>query len=89
MRLVRTLEAQVRLDLEADAAGPHALRERMELVDAQRHAPVRHWHRVAVHCSAHSTLISDVEEVFQGQVRHQAHLCKGTYRNAATSSVTD
>lgn len=52
VRSARTLEAQVRLDLKADAAGPHALRERMELVHAERQAPVRHWHRVPVHCSA-------------------------------------
>ena len=65
----RTLEAQVRLDLKADAAGPHALRERMELVHAQRHAPVRHRHRVAVHCGAQSSLVCCLKEMFQGLVR--------------------
>ncbi len=47
---LRTLKAQVRLDLERDAAIAHARGEVVELVHAQRHAPVRHRHGVAVHC---------------------------------------
>jgi len=51
----RAFEAQRRLDDEGDAVRPHARRERLPLVDAEREAKVRHRD-----LDAHTLLDTDV-----------------------------
>ena len=83
---LRTLETQVWLDLKPDPASPHTLRERMELVHAQRQAPVRHRHRVAVHCGAQPSCSERRKSTTKGR---WSRSCAAPGAGAAPSQVTD